>query len=328
MAMTPEQIQARIEKKEKDIEKIQRRITKWSSGLRPEDIEVCKPYGEPDAAYGCPNYEAARTAYSNYVRSHTDIPTSDDWNKGPNIGELASAYRDLADARKTLLNYQSALAKINEFDSEEKIPAIWEFLTDWEAKCKEWYIRNADKYFNLMKTWYDDELDFKNEYKISHPAPDSHLDYRAYRLWERQMNVALDDYERRTFAGIDNFTKTITLIKKEYVETPEDRGGQRMYSSDYPFEYGAYRPVSYRVDEETLVRALADEKKRKYQELVKQVIAKIGAITDASGLSISPKGEIDGIIIGEGGKCKVETFSAGGWNIQRFHYRTRVDKLK
>lgn len=326
MAMTPEQIQIRIEKKEKDIEKINKRIAKWSHGLRPEDIEACVKYGDPEAVYGGPKYKDASDTYHNYIKTHNDIPSAEDWNKGPNIGELANAYRDLAENRKTLANYQSALAKINDFDSEEKIPAIWNFLTDWEAKCKEWYIQNAKKYFDLMLTWEDEKLDYRLNWEVNNPKPDG--DYSLVRRWERERRYALEDFEQRTFSGIDAFTKAITLIKKQYIEVPEDRGGQRMYGGEYGFEYGAYRPVSYQVDEDKLVRALADEKKRKYQELIKAVIAKVGAIVDASGLYISPKGEIDGVIIGETGKCKVETFSAGGWNVQRFHYRTRVDLIR
>jgi len=43
--MDKNELLRRIEKKEKDIEKINKRITKWSKGLRPEDIAVCEPFG-------------------------------------------------------------------------------------------------------------------------------------------------------------------------------------------------------------------------------------------------------------------------------------------
>ena len=62
--------------------------------------------------------------------------------------------------------------------------------------------------------------------------------------------------------------------------------------------------------------------------MIDQVSEKIGEITDASHLSIGEKGEINGIIVGTNGKAKIETIGAGGYNIQRYHFRTLVHKLK
>lgn len=65
----------------------------------------------------------------------------------------------------------------------------------------------------------------------------------------------------------------------------------------------------------------------KYIKLVQMVKDITGSITDATLLRANEKGELDGIIIGENGTAKVNTFGAGGWNIQRFHYRTKVTKI-
>ena len=83
----------------------------------------------------------------------------------------------------------------------------------------------------------------------------------------------------------------------------------------------------YHVDENKLEEILLKDCKARYFQLVKEVTQYTGIITDAQGLSMRA-GELNGIIIGEKGKAKVQTFSAGGWNIQCFHYRTRVDRIQ
>ena len=51
-----------------------------------------------------------------------------------------------------------------------------------------------------------------------------------------------------------------------------------------------------------------------------------GVITDASNLHIN-KGELNGTITGEKGAVNVNTIGAGGYNIQRYHFRTLIHKL-
>ena len=62
-----------------------------------------------------------------------------------------------------------------------------------------------------------------------------------------------------------------------------------------------------------------------------------GNITDATGLFIDPKGNINGIIIGDMGKARLNTVYAGGYNDdiivnerhgQVLHFRTLVHKVK
>ena len=65
----------------------------------------------------------------------------------------------------------------------------------------------------------------------------------------------------------------------------------------------------------------------RYIDFVQKVKNITGKIIDASFLRMGEKGEINGFVEGEKGRAKVETFGAGGWNIQRFHYRTKVTDI-
>jgi hypothetical protein len=80
-------------------------------------------------------------------------------------------------------------------------------------------------------------------------------------------------------------------------------------------------------NEESIRKTIENEKQIKIIQLTMRVTDAVGTITNAKGLEISEKGDLVGIIVGEKGKAKVETISAGGWNIQCFHYRTLVHTI-
>ena len=80
--------------------------------------------------------------------------------------------------------------------------------------------------------------------------------------------------------------------------------------------------------EQWLENVLEDEKKAKLADLISRINKVVGTITDASGLDIGGKGDINGLIIGTEGKAVVETFGVAGYNIVCFHFRTTIRELK
>lgn len=299
--MEIKELQIRISKKQEQIVKIERRIAKWSKGLRYADIEICKPFG--DCVYGTAprsmdwrnyhgteEYQIAWKNYNDYLESHKDIPESDDWNKGPNINELYSAYRDLGEARHTLKKYQDMLANLNKFESEEKIEIIWNFLMKWKESSREWYRENVKRYFELKKDYDKAEAELYAKYD-NKPA-----------YWVRS------EFESNYYFGIDSITREIAHLKTKYVN-------------------GDYEYISYTINEDLLEKYLDKEVKAKYKALINSITDITGEITDASGLRIGGKGDINGLIKGVKGNAYIQTIGAGGYNIQCFHYRTLVHKV-
>lgn len=82
------------------------------------------------------------------------------------------------------------------------------------------------------------------------------------------------------------------------------------------------------LNEEKMIKRVTWDANAKYDHLIEQVEGITGEITDAGGLDIGDKGEINGYIIGKDGKASVQTIGAGGYNIQRFHFRTLVHEYK
>lgn len=71
----------------------------------------------------------------------------------------------------------------------------------------------------------------------------------------------------------------------------------------------------------------AADKKAKREMFYARIAEITGAIKDAKYLTIGDNGEINGIVYGDKGTVSVETISAGGWNIQCFHFRVLVRDL-
>ena len=81
--------------------------------------------------------------------------------------------------------------------------------------------------------------------------------------------------------------------------------------------------------EDFIKKLLDEEEKGKVLDLIRRVTKVTGTIRDASGLTIgNQSGELNGIVIGDEGKAHVETIGAGGYNIQRFHYRVLVKRIR
>jgi tetratricopeptide (TPR) repeat protein len=77
----------------------------------------------------------------------------------------------------------------------------------------------------------------------------------------------------------------------------------------------------------TMESLIAGEKKRKKDHLMLRVQEVVGDITNADHLYLANDAEINGYVEGTKGRAEVETITAGGYNIQRLHFRMLVKPL-
>lgn len=187
------------------------------------------------------------------------------------------------------IKYQKEQNKLN----AEKISDIWNFLTEWEEKTINWYKENSKKYLELK----ENEKENFNIYKISDKGKKDYEIICKYHKYSKDYYFE-SEWKKEYYSNISVFTKQITNC---YYKT---------------------------IDEELLNKTIAKEKLDKYFNLIEKVTKIVGEITNASYLSIgNQKGELNGIITGSKGKCRIETISAGGYNIQCFHYRVLIHKI-
>lgn len=220
--------------------------------------------------------------------------------------ELNRANRELEESRLLIEKYQNLLkleqAKDNDFENN-RIMVIWEFLLNYKEQVAEYIRQNIEvlnEYYAVnsqMCDWHNN-----NAYKVHNgemTREEYNRVYNELRERENELQQAIHPYTRE--CAVRNYPERTRVI-----------------------------------DESKLEEILLKDCKARYFQLVDEVTEYTGIITDATNLSIHA-GELNGIIIGEKGKAKIQTFSAGGCNQgvivnvkhgQCFHYRTRVDRVK
>lgn len=82
-----------------------------------------------------------------------------------------------------------------------------------------------------------------------------------------------------------------------------------------------------KMPESEAVTTFKKDLEARYYKLVKQIESKVGAV---KSFELNRNGNLsfDGIITGEEGTATITTIGAGGYNIQRAHYRTLVKAAK
>ena len=294
--MTEQEIKTRIDKKEKEIQKIEKRIQKWTTGMNEEAKQIVAAC---ELVYEDPQYKPAYQTYKQYKEKHEQDPTvfrqDYEWNKGPQFDEAYSAYRDLAESKRTLEKYRNQLDKLNNFNNMENIPAIWNFLQEWRKQAYEYFVENIKLYAKLKAEQEDKWTEYKetDEYK-----------------------TRLTMYSGRSGEY---------YIKSKWL--------QEYYSPIHRITEDVYK-YNGKWDDVKLNKILDKDVQNKYNDFVNRITEKAGTIVDASNLKIAGNGIINGFVQGDKNKVRVETIVAGGYNTdvivnvkhgQILHYRVLVN---
>lgn len=177
-------------------------------------------------------------------------------------------------------------------DNSEKVKIIWNFILDWKDKTYKFYLENANLFIELK----NNHKQAWEEYKKTQEYEEAYKSYSNYRSkWEIEYAVE-QDFSKDYYSDI--LSLTTTIVTRNNIDTIK------------------------------LQKILDQEAMTKYNTLLKQVTYITGTIIDAKDLRLGGKGDLNGIVIGEKGKAKVETFGADGYNIQVSHYRTKVTEVR
>lgn len=141
------------------------------------------------------------------------------------------------------------------------------------------------------------------------------------------------DKNRREF-----LRKEYAKLEEEETKEKENASMQERRSIIGAFKkfINLYRYAGYEfmhISDEEIHKANVKASERLILNLWNRISEIVGEVTDYSGLHITQGNEwegtvINGIVEGTNGKALVETIGAGGWNIQKFHYRTLVKRIK
>lgn len=208
--------------------------------------------------------------------------------------------RDLEVARNSLATYEAQLVTETEKANSRNVPAILNFLENWKKRVYSYNkgIINAhdeeEAYVRSLapKSWRDEETE---EYKEA-----------RRELWSKEHGY----YEYREYTSRYTGKKCRERVK---------------------VQDGDYEPIMDYLGEEgdaKLRKLLKIHAEAMYDDIIARSNRIVGQITDASDLRVGEKGELNGIVVGTNGKAKIQTISAGGYNIQCFHFRTLINEVR
>jgi len=204
---------------------------------------------------------------------------------------LKIAKRDLKETKTKLDGYIAKKSLYNSIDSVDSIPVIDTFLENWKMKTIKWYKEDYQKLLEYKKMVSEKQREF-DQWCIENNLENKYNDLT--RAKEKELRI--DSVSRKRDIGKFGFI-TLSILGR----------GDKW--------------------EDELDKILEQEKVNKKRTLILKIKDVVGNIVDASNLFIGSNGEINGFIKGEKGKVRVLTISAGGWNIQCFHYRVLITKM-
>lgn len=242
-------IQKRIDGKQKEIEKLEK---KW------ERIEAAR----------ATNWEKNPYSYGDY--------------------DVRVTTKELERAKKALEDYKVEMQKEIEKAKSHNVPAITQFLDNWEEQSIEYFQNEYVRYTDAYK---------KRQEEI-----------KAYRDWKySDAGWSASEEERLERSHAED------KLRKKFKE-------DWMHVTQFYHGAGDW--------EETMKKDVRAEKIRKYDDIIRRTNDAIGEIKSAERLRVGKAGDLNGFIDGTRGSVKVETIGAGGYNIQRYHFRTLINKLK
>ena len=232
--------------------------------------------------------------------------------------DIKSATEKLEDARRILKNWQS---KLNERISQDEYleanapEIIKTFLENWKQNAITYYTEKYTRFKEFGKELREKELEARREALRTLPELERYREiykdrepsaYDLHNLWPRK---AVDKFLEERGLGYNQIQKKL-----------------RNAGDGIIFRMCDIRDANERAA--WLSEAMEEEKREKLLDLMARINKVVGTITDAAYLSIGPKGDIEGYIVGTEGRATIETIGAGGYNIQCFHFRTLIHEYK
>lgn len=226
--------------------------------------------------------------------------------------DLDRANKDLNAAKKSLDEYIEKLQQEKEKAQSRNVPAILEFLEGWKKRMFDYYNQGLTEAFAEKKI-VKELGDKVNSFRWG--TPEYEAAEKEYKERHRYYYNELHGYYR------DLTPEERKLPGNRYRRTVKIREGKWEYLKDFYFS-------SYEESIAKLNKELEQEANRKYDFIIERTNKIVGQITDAGGLRVGNKGDLNGHIKGTKGVAKVQTIGAGGYSVQCFHFRTLINPVK
>lgn len=227
------------------------------------------------------------------------------------VDDIERLRKEIAETRVSLDGYREQLGAELEKAASRNVPAIVNFLEAWKRRVFNYYNMGLEPCYKM-----NDELkalaqNLRNFRYCTDEYDEALKPYTALR----------DEYHEKT-CGIWEDVEYINRWGRPDKKRVQVQEGEWEYLRPYDC-YDNYEEACAKLNAN-----LTEEANRKYDFIIERVNAICGKITDATGLKVGAKGDLNGNIIGERGTAHVQTIGAGGYNIQCFHFRTLIHEVK
>lgn len=339
--MNIDDIKAKVDKAQSNVDKINNTIEKYKKQLEKKIIAadaVLEKYNRSERYSDIKNDPGLLHRFSEVDRdlSHDfywAICDIHDKESG-----IESNKRKLKEAEELLKRWKEKLgaeeAKI-QFIQDSVPEVIKSFLDDWKQRVINYYLKKAESYPEDYKAYREEKervyFECLKEIVERLVAEDKEGFIKKYcysheQRFNRLIEAINEEYKPNNSYEYHNLVHFYHTDKKDPDEHPKYRDVVERFKAKYGDGFfQAYN--EHKFDKDWLDKAIEEEKKNKLVDLMNRVMKITGTITDARGLYLE-NGDINGFIIGERGKAKVQTIGAGGYNVQVFHYRVLIKPRK
>lgn len=304
--MRIDDLQKKVEAAELKVEKCRKTIERHTAQMEKKAKQLRDMGIDPDTAdiyaYAQQNNKEVYWLLCDYDQKQDDI-------KG--------ATRKLAEAERILKGWREKLdLQINlEKVIQDQVPqVIKDFLQKWKEDAFDWYVKRHASFLVFKADLRSQERAAKVEALKTLPEYAEKRERLGEKLWMDDFYISnpwprkpMEDFLKARELDYNSIQKRISFFADGTI-----------------LKMCAFRNDQERLD--WLDSTLEEEKKNKTLDLMARVTKITGPVTDVKGLKMYA-GDLNGVVLGEKGAAKVQTISAGGYNIQCFHYRCLIDDV-
>lgn len=238
---------------------------------------------------------------------------------------IESIEKRIEGKQKEITKLEKRIARFEKLKASGKGQTGWDWDTydDYDLERTRRELADAQKGLEEYREKLEQEKQKASKRDIK-ALVDFLADWREKTLeWYSQEFEKYLDEKKLYHAKVD------AIWKGDNTYSPEKMKQERKLRNEYNSRWAHVMAYDHldKLDTERLVKDIARESDRKYDTIVLKVEEYAGNITDAGGLYIGYDSNINGVIRGDKGTVNVNTIGAGGYNIQRYHFRVLVHPI-
>ena len=267
-----------------------------------------------------PSFTSYSEAWEHRNDSHSAWEACCVWSDvDSKMDDIKRTEKAIAEVEAKLADYQAQLQIITEKENSRNVKVIIDFLENWKHMVHDFYMEAVNDYHTARQ-----ELNRLRAVRESFMYGS-----QEYKEADEEVEVSEDAFRKNLHGFYEERTVTEWVYNYRTRKNELKTFQKEVKVRDGKWEFASrYLTKDIAEGEALLNKDLKKEAEAKYDDIIERTNQVVGQITDASRLECNEKGNLDGIIIGTKGTAKVETIGAGGYNIQCFHFRTLINKLK